>query len=295
MLTPFFFSQVERLAGYDTTGPLTCLTLYSLSYTILAMGKLCQTGPGGRIRTRPAGADGRAFTLLELLVVVAIISILATLLFPAIRNALESAHSTNCKNNLRNWGTAVFLYMQQNDGRLPSSLTGTSATHKPKSTTWYEYGLRELRYPTNTLLCRSRGGTNLKIVSGLPVTLQSVGLWPDTGGDPAYYKRGYACNSYWMERDDPWQTNYHGYGLNNLPSASKALMLADGDSPIFAGGLPSESFRYRHGSQSRMINVVMFDGRAESWDIWDCLVSTNICYLGSTYPPNFTPPTYKNN
>jgi prepilin-type processing-associated H-X9-DG protein/prepilin-type N-terminal cleavage/methylation domain-containing protein len=49
----------------------------------------------------------RAFTILELLVVVAIIGVLVGILFPALMAARESARCMQCKNNLREVGVAI--------------------------------------------------------------------------------------------------------------------------------------------------------------------------------------------
>ena len=46
----------------------------------------------------------RAFTIIELHVVIAVISILAELLLPAIDNARRSGQTAHCKNNLRQIG-----------------------------------------------------------------------------------------------------------------------------------------------------------------------------------------------
>src|SRR5450759_1251450 len=51
-----------------------------------------------------------AFTLVELMVVVAIISILLMLLIPNIRTIREKAWSTSCQNNLRQYGIAMNHY-----------------------------------------------------------------------------------------------------------------------------------------------------------------------------------------
>lgn len=60
-----------------------------------------------------------AFTLIELLIVIAIISILAALLIPAAKNVMSGAKASQCITNLRQLGTATLSYVADNDGRLP--------------------------------------------------------------------------------------------------------------------------------------------------------------------------------
>jgi len=61
-----------------------------------------------------------AFTLVELLVVLAIIAVLASLATPAIGTAIERGRSTKCVNNLRQIGVAVQQYAADNDYRFPA-------------------------------------------------------------------------------------------------------------------------------------------------------------------------------
>ncbi len=66
----------------------------------------------------PARRDP-AFTLVELLVVIAVIAILAALLFPALAAARVKARRTACLSNLRQVGIAVTLYASDNSGCIP--------------------------------------------------------------------------------------------------------------------------------------------------------------------------------
>lgn len=68
-----------------------------------------------------------AFTLLELLIVVAIIVILVAILLPALAAAREASRRSVCASNLNQIGKAIYLYGQENTDLLP--LTNDNSTN----------------------------------------------------------------------------------------------------------------------------------------------------------------------
>ncbi len=65
---------------------------------------------------------GTAFTLVELLVVIAVIGILAALLLPSLAQGKQKALQTQCVSNLKQIGIAIHMYAGENHDTLPGPI-----------------------------------------------------------------------------------------------------------------------------------------------------------------------------
>src|SRR5438552_13391267 len=70
------------------------------------------------------GRNRTSFTLLELLVAIAIVGVLIGLLLPAVSYARWAAARSRCQNNLRQQGLAVLSYEAVNSGLPPAAAAG---------------------------------------------------------------------------------------------------------------------------------------------------------------------------
>ncbi len=62
----------------------------------------------------------KGFTLIELLVVISVIVLLMALLLPALQKAKRQTRAVVCQANLKQWGSVLALYTEDNEGRLPN-------------------------------------------------------------------------------------------------------------------------------------------------------------------------------
>jgi prepilin-type N-terminal cleavage/methylation domain-containing protein len=171
----------------------------------------------------------QAFTLTELLVIIAIIAVLSAFLYPTIASSKASAKDSLCIQNLRQIGGAMQMYLSDHDDTYPRAVSSRSegdGTDQTSSIVWEllrPYGVRnaQLRCPHDTVS---------------PIELPGKGSHFEAYGSSYYY--AFSTGSPLLTNRDP----------------SSTILVRDG-------------FRYHSNGGSPRFGAVMMDGhsRIELW------------------------------
>lgn len=228
----------------------------------------------------------KAFSLTELLVVCAIISILSALLLPSISSCRKRARATVCVNNLRQLSIYMRLYCDENDDVMPSSSENYGPIPegtKPMVPTWRE---AFDRYATNSA-----------------IFLCPAAPKPANNPDGHWDSGGYGLNGYVVPRCDGWggestTLDVPPIRYYQIRRPEEVILFHDNASPL--GGKPGSwtlkdwswdnTVRVRHHGNA--FQAVMFDGHVNHYstsddpEIWNVAIPVTLYrypwfYLGS--------------
>jgi prepilin-type N-terminal cleavage/methylation domain-containing protein/prepilin-type processing-associated H-X9-DG protein len=154
----------------------------------------------------------RGFTLIELLVVIAIIAILAAMLLPALAKAKEKASRIACLSNLRHWGLALDMYLDDNSQTFPDF---SIANNTPGARGGYD---QDNILWTDLATFHSGGYGNSAWFNALPPYVSKKALW-QYAADPTNFVNGrnvFTCPTarFLAAEVDPLNRVAFSYGIN---------------------------------------------------------------------------------
>jgi prepilin-type N-terminal cleavage/methylation domain-containing protein/prepilin-type processing-associated H-X9-DG protein len=204
--------------------------------------------------------NSRLFTLIELLVVIAIIAILAAILLPALNSARMRGNSASCLSQLKQIGTAMLNYIDDNEDYIPygqdraSGVSGWRYMGSASAPAWF---------------CRLAPYVGLEVQSPDKIKNAKPGILFDCPQDDGYeYKDkryvNYAASTYLAEKASD-VNGVRNAKINQIRHASKKFFVIDVKKNIepawmfdpFASSFVSD----RHNKNT---NCLYFDGHVDS-------------------------------
>ena len=219
------------------------------------------------------------FTLVELLVVLAIIGVLMSLLMPVFGMARRSARQAVCLNNLRQLGLALTMTSDDRDGRLPrEGATGGGGRANPgQADAWFNLLPSTMRQPGLAQLASAGNlprGRERSILTCPEFRLSHLPTPPATNEPVLCY-----CYNLWIDNatraaDHPNGTAFGPLlSLCDLRKPSQFVVFGEIASAGYCNMAAKHIF-YRHG-RGRYTNLCFADGHAERFFWKDIFVPSN--------------------
>lgn len=211
------------------------------------------------------------FTLIELLIVIAIIAILASLLLPALRNAKRKGKQILCINQLKQTGLAFSMYAGDNNNWPPFIYLPTTYSYSGTSSPWAQT-LIDTGYVKNNriLFCQSNNETKYD----------------------KWRTYGYVYPSSYEKKEVVFPSHTGKvFNYRAVKNFSKTALLADSIMPstgyqhyyVFKDADGAVDFHLRHSGQTA--NVLFLDGHSKACNKNALLEDINLSSSSmTTYP-----------
>jgi len=243
--------------------------------------------------TRPNPARGKrrtAFTLVELLIVIAIIGVLAGFLVPTVMTAMENAYRVECQSNLRQIAISVINYTTDYKGGIPPTYVEDTGLYwcnllakrdlPAANTEGLDDNMRSGQH--SVLLCPSSTSLRVKRNDSIPTPdHRNAQGWYRLGNsefqtDCSYYWNGYVgSNSEHRKRFPSLSVNYNNpqeitiHDISEIAQRSATAMVMDGVFFQEDGANKPERIAARHrgtAGEHRLTNIAFYDTHVESLD-----------------------------